>query len=221
MENMQQFQSTFLDIALESQALTFGSFTLKSGRQSPYFFNAGLLNTGKQMSVLAVSYAQAIIDAGFKFDVLFGPAYKGIPLAAVTVAKLAELDPENYSDVTYAFDRKEKKDHGEGGSIVGDTLAGKRVLIIDDAISAGTAINEAFAIVAAEQGTVVATIIALDRQETTADSTKSATQCVSDKYGIPVLSIVTLDDIVHHFLDKLSPEKMEAIAEYRKKYSPC
>lgn len=216
---MEPFQTAFLDLALESQALRFGLFTLKSGRQSPYFFNLGLFNTGKLLSTLAQAYAHAIVRAGVEFDILFGPAYKGIPLAALTVAKLAELEPERYSSLGYSFNRKEKKDHGEGGSIVGCELKGKRVLIIDDVMTAGTAINEAFAIIAAEQGTVVGCIIALDRQETTADLTLSATQAVSARYGIPVFSIVSLADIVHHLEGKLSAENLAAVAEYRKKYA--
>lgn len=218
---MEAFQTAFLDLALESQALKFGSFTLKSGRQSPYFFNLGLFNTGKLLSTLATAYANAIIRANIKFDVLFGPAYKGIPLAALTVAKLAELDPENYAALGYSFNRKEKKDHGEGGSIVGCELAGKRVLIIDDVMTAGTAINEAFSIIAGEKGTVVGCIIALDRQETTVDSDKSATQAVSARYGIPVFSIVSLSDIVVHLESRLSPDNLAAIAEYRSKYAPA
>lgn len=218
---MKSFQTSFLDLALESQALKFGSFTLKSGRQSPYFFNLGLFNTGKLLSTLATAYAEAIINSGLKFDILFGPAYKGIPLCAITVAKLAELDPENYANVGYSFNRKEKKDHGEGGSIVGCSLEGKTVLIIDDVMTAGTAINEAFSIIAGEKGQVVGCIIALDRQETTADSDKSATQAVSARYGIPVTSIVTLADIASHLKDKLSAENLAAIAEYRLKYSPA
>ncbi|KAK6458888.1 phosphoribosyltransferase-like protein [Scheffersomyces xylosifermentans] len=217
---MQSFQSDFLDLALESKALKFGSFTLKSGRQSPYFFNLGFFNTGKLLSTLATSYAQAIIKSELKFDVLFGPAYKGIPLAAITVAKLAELDPENYSNVGYSFNRKEKKDHGEGGSIVGCALENKKILIIDDVMTAGTAINEAFEIIKAEKGEVVGCIIALDRQETTASSDLSATQAVSERYGIPVISIVSLSDIINHLKERISKEELASIEGYRKTYAP-
>ncbi|EMG49014.1 URA5 Orotate phosphoribosyltransferase [Candida maltosa Xu316] len=216
---MSSYKASFLQLALDSQALKFGKFTLKSGRESPYFFNLGLFNTGKLLSTLATSYAEAIIASGLKFDILFGPAYKGIPLAAITVAKLAELDPENYSDIGYSFNRKEKKDHGEGGSIVGCPLKGKKILIIDDVMTAGTAINEAFEIINNEQGQAIGVIIALDRQETTAtDAGKSATQAVSERYNIPVLSIVSLGEIISILKGKISDEDLKSIEEYRSKY---
>lgn len=216
---MASYKSSFLQLALDSQALKFGKFTLKSGRESPYFFNLGLFNTGKLLSNLATSYAEAIIASGLKFDILFGPAYKGIPLAAITVAKLAELDPINYGDIGYSFNRKEKKDHGEGGSIVGCNLKDKKILIIDDVITAGTAINEAFEIISNEKGQVVGCIIALDRQETTAtDPTKSATQAVSEKYQIPVLSIVNLGEVISILNGKINDEDLKSIEQYRSKY---
>lgn len=217
---MQSYQTDFLDLALESNALMFGTFTLKSGRQSPYFFNLGFFNTGKLLSTLANSYAKAIIKSGIKFDILFGPAYKGIPLVAITAAKLSELDPENYADIGYAFNRKEKKDHGEGGNIVGCDLKDKKILIIDDVMSAGTAINEAFGIINEAKGEVVGAILALDRQETTADSDLSANQGISQKYGIPVISIVTLNDIIEHLKSKISEDQLTSMDVYRKKYSP-
>lgn len=217
---MQDYQKNFLDLAVESKALKFGSFTLKSGRTSPYFFNLGLFNSGKLLSNLASSYATAIISSGIEFDVIFGPAYKGIPLAAITCAKLAEIGGSKYEKVSYAFNRKEKKDHGEGGSIVGASLEGQRILIIDDVMTAGTAINEAFEIIKAENGTVVATIIALDRQERTADSQYSATQVVSKRYDIPVLSIVTLSDIISYLSGRISDDEKAQIEKYRADYAP-
>ncbi|CAX39694.1 orotate phosphoribosyltransferase, putative [Candida dubliniensis CD36] len=218
---MTSYKSSFLQLALDSQALKFGKFTLKSGRESPYFFNLGLFNTGKLLSNLATAYAEAIIASKLKFDILFGPAYKGIPLTAITVVKLAELDPINYGNIGYSFNRKEKKDHGEGGSIVGYNLKNKKILIIDDVITAGTAINEAFEIINNEKGQVVGCIIALDRQETTTTttgSTKSATQVVSEKYQIPVLSIVNLGEIISILNGKINDEDLKSIEQYRSKY---
>lgn len=217
---MEPYQKSFLDSALESQTLKFGSFVLKSGRQSPYFFNLGFFNTGKLLLELASLYAHAIVRLGLEFDVIFGPAYKGIPLCAITAAKLAELDPR-YANVGYAFNRKEKKDHGEKGSIVGALLSGKRVLIIDDVITAGTAINEAFEIIGAEQGRVAACLIALDRQETTVDLQHSATEVVALRYGVPVVSIVSLSDIIAHLGLRLLAEQLEMIKGYRREYAPA
>lgn len=213
-------QSVFIDSALESQALKFGEFTLKSGRISPYFFNLGLFNTGLNLSRLASAYAATIIQSGIEFDVLFGPAYKGIPLAALTAAKLAEMDPAKYSKIEYAFNRKEKKDHGEGGNIVGAPLKGKRAIIIDDVMTAGTAINESFVILKENQAQVAAVIIALDRQERTTDSEQSAVQVVSSKYEIPVLSITSLDKIIQYLGSRLTAEQLEKIKEYKAKYAP-
>ena len=214
------YKENFLQAALDAEALKFGTFTLKSGRISPYFFNMGLFNTAKTLSTLAEAYARAIIDSGLEFDILFGPAYKGIPLAAITVTKLYEIGGEKYSNIGYSFNRKEKKDHGEGGSIVGCALKDKKILIIDDVMTAGTAINEAFGIISAEGGNTVACIIALDRMETTKDSNECATKIVSKRYNVPVLSIVSFDDIVEVLKEKLTSEQMNSILEYRKKYVP-
>lgn len=217
---MESFSADFLDIALESKALIFGEYTLKSGRISPYFFNMGLFNKGKLVSALATAYAKAIIKSGIKFDVLFGPAYKGIPLAAITVAKLAELDPETYNDLEYAFNRKEKKDHGEGGSFVGATIEGKRILIIDDVVTAGTAITESIQMINGANGKVVGCILALDRQETATGSELSTTQNISKNNNIPVISISSLNDIISHLGKKLTSEQLANIENYRKQYSP-
>lgn len=211
---MHDYQHEFLDFALDTGVLRFGEFTLKSGRISPYFFNAGLFNTGGSLARLGRYYAQTIMDSGISFDVLYGPAYKGIPLAAVTAAALFD---QHGVDVAYAFNRKEAKDHGEGGIVVGHALEG-RILIIDDVISAGTSVRESVDIIQAQQATTAGVVIALDRQEKgTGD--KSAIQEVEQDYGIPVAAIASLSNLVA-YLDKRgdSPQQLAAISAYREQY---
>ncbi len=211
---MKAYQREFLEFALATGVLRFGEFTLKSGRVSPYFFNAGLFNTGAALARLGASYAQAIVDAGLEFDLLFGPAYKGIPLAAVTVARLYEAHGR---DLGWAFNRKEAKDHGEGGTIVGHPLQG-RVLIIDDVITAGTAIRESMAIIQAQGATPAGVVIALDRQERGRDQ-RSAIQEVEEEYGIPVVPIVRLAELVEFLRERGDqPEMLEKIETYRAEY---
>lgn len=211
---MQDYQREFLDFALDLGVLRFGEFTLKSGRVSPYFFNAGLFNTGAALARLGRFYAQAIVDSGIIFDVLYGPAYKGIPLAAVTAAALYD---QHDIDVPYAFNRKEAKSHGEGGSIVGHPLRGD-ILIIDDVITAGTAIRESMDIIAAEGGTPAGVVIALDRQEK-GKGEKSAIQEVESDYGIPVAAITKLEHLVSYLEDGAGDAAtLENIRAYRANY---
>jgi len=188
---MSDYKSEFLQFAHDRDVLRFGEFTLKSGRVSPYFFNAGLFNTGSALHQLGQFYARAVVEAGIDFDMIFGPAYKGIPLATVTAAALAA---EHGRDVPYCFNRKEAKAHGEGGNLVGAPLAG-RVLIVDDVITAGTAIRESVDIIRAAGAAPVGVVIALDRQETGPDG-NSAIQQAEAEYGLKVASIVTLDDLM-------------------------
>jgi orotate phosphoribosyltransferase len=211
---MQDYQRDFLDFALEVGVLRFGQFTLKSGRISPYFFNAGLFNTGAALARLGRFYAQAIVDSGIEFDVLYGPAYKGIPLAAVTAAALYD---EHGIDIPYAFNRKEAKDHGEGGTIVGHALEG-RILIIDDVITAGTAIRESMEIIEAQGATPAGVVIALDRQER-GKGERSAIQEVETDYGMPVAAIVRLENLVAYLSgEPESEESLERIQAYREEY---
>ncbi len=211
---MQAYKNEFIDLALELGVLKFGEFTLKSGRTSPYFFNAGLFNTGYAAARLGRYYAQTVAKSGIEFDMLFGPAYKGIPLVALTAAALAE---HHGIDVPYAYNRKEAKAHGEGGTTVGAPVEG-RVLIIDDVITAGTAVREAYHSIEALGADVAGLVISLDRQER-GQGEQSAVQELKDALDIPVTSIVRLDDLVIR-LEETSDygEFLEPVLAYRKKY---
>ncbi len=211
---MQAYQYAFLDFAISQGVLKFGEFTLKSGRISPYFFNAGLFQTGSALSQLGKFYAQAIVESGVQFDMLFGPAYKGIPLAAATAIALYEQYGRDYP---YAFNRKEAKDHGEGGTIVGAALTG-RVLVIDDVMTAGTAIREAASIVANQGAELAGVAIALDRQER-GTGEQSAVQEVQSRYGVPVINIVSLQEISTHIQQSTTDADLLArIQAYRQQY---
>ncbi|MDC3280778.1 orotate phosphoribosyltransferase [Candidatus Pseudothioglobus singularis] len=210
---MEQYQKDFVDFTLETGVLNFGEFTLKSGRISPYFFNAGLFNKGSHLSELGKFYAQAIEASALKFDVLFGPAYKGIPLAAA--ASIALNDSFNHN-VPYSFNRKEAKDHGEGGSIVGHPLEGD-ILIIDDVITAGTAIREAQDIIQNCGANAKGVIVALDRQEK-GKSELSAIQEVEQIFGITVLSIINLSHIIDYLKASDDSKILAKIQSYRSQY---
>jgi orotate phosphoribosyltransferase len=210
---MEQYQNDFVDFMLEIGALKFGEFTLKSGRVSPYFFNVGQFNQGNHLSQLGQFYAQAIEASGIKFDVLFGPAYKGIPLVAATA--IALNDSFNRS-VPYSFNRKEAKDHGEGGSIVGHPLEGD-ILIIDDVITAGTAIKEAKDIINANGAKTKGVVVALDRQEK-GNGELSAIQEVEQNFGIAVVSIINLSHIVDYLKANNDKDIISRIESYRSQY---
>ena len=210
---MEQYQNDFVDFMLEIGALKFGEFTLKSGRVSPYFFNAGQFNQGNHLSQLGQFYAQAINARGIKFDVLFGPAYKGIPLVAATA--IALNDSFNRS-VPYSFNRKEAKNHGEGGNIVGHPLEGD-ILIIDDVITAGTAIREAKDIISANGAKTKGVVVALDRQEK-GKGELSAIQEVEQNFGIAVVSIINLSHIVDYLKANNDKNIISRIESYRSQY---
>jgi orotate phosphoribosyltransferase len=211
---MQAYKKEFIDLSLELGVLRFGKFTLKSGRVSPYFFNAGLFNTGYAAARLGRYYAAAIAESGIKFDMLFGPAYKGIPLAALSAASLAEHQD---LDVPFAFNRKEAKAHGEGGNIIGAPLEG-RVLIVDDVITAGTAVRDACQLISSSGADIAGLAISLDRQER-GQGALSAVQELKQSLGIPVASIIRLNDLIATLEELSEYEKfLNPVVAYRKKY---
>ncbi|NDL64774.1 orotate phosphoribosyltransferase [Acerihabitans arboris] len=211
---MKQYQREFIEFALNKQVLKFGEFTLKSGRKSPYFFNAGLFNTGRDLALLGRFYAAALMESGIDFDLVFGPAYKGIPIATTTAVALAEHFER---DVPYCFNRKEAKDHGEGGSLVGSPLQGK-VMLLDDVITAGTAIREAMAIIEAHQAQLAGVLISLDRQEK-GRAEISAIQEVERDYHCRVIAIVTLKDLIDYLEEKSEmANHLAAVRAYQRQY---
>ncbi|MEO2268141.1 orotate phosphoribosyltransferase [Pseudoalteromonas pernae] len=211
---MKEYQKQFIEFALSKQVLKFGEFTLKSGRTSPYFFNAGLFNTGKDLAKLGRFYAAALEDAGIEYDLLFGPAYKGIPIATTTAVALAD---HHDKDVPYCFNRKEKKEHGEGGNLVGSELKGK-VMLVDDVITAGTAIRESMEIIAANGADLSGVLIALDRQEK-GKAELSAIQEVERDFNTQVVSIVKLADLITYLEQQGNmDEHLNAVKAYRDQY---
>ena len=211
---MKAFQRDFIEFAIERGVLKFGEFTLKSGRISPYFFNAGLFNRGGDLAKLGRFYADALMDASVKFDVLFGPAYKGIPIATTTAVALAD---HHSLDVPYCFNRKEAKTHGEGGNLVGSPLEGK-VMLVDDVITAGTAIRESMTLIEQQHASLSGVLIALDRQER-GNGELSAIQEVERDFGTQVISIVSLADVVAYLAEKGGfDSEISAINTYRENY---
>ncbi len=211
---MQAYQREFIRFAIERGVLRFGEFTLKSGRTSPYFFNAGLFNSGLALAQLGRFYAEAVQASGIDFDVLFGPAYKGIPLATATAVALAE---QHGRDLPWCFNRKEAKDHGEGGSLVGSPLEG-RVLIVDDVITAGTAIREVMQIIQAQGAQAAGVLIALNREER-GQAELSAIQEVERDFGMPVISIVSLTQVLEYLADDPQlKQHLPAVEDYRARY---
>lgn len=210
---MLDYQREFIQYALDCGALKFGEFQLKSGRKSPYFFNTGLFNTGAQLGRLGQFYAKTLLQSQIQVDVLYGPAYKGIPLVSATSIAYAQI----HKDIPFSFNRKEAKDHGEGGVLVGSPLQGK-VLILDDVITAGTSVRESVAIIKKMKATPAGVLIALDRQEK-GEHEESAVQEVSERFGIPVISIISLKHIIEFLeLDGNSSRQLQIITDYRLKY---
>ncbi|KXX77340.1 Orotate phosphoribosyltransferase [Madurella mycetomatis] len=229
MASLAPYKADFLQAAIGGGVLKFGSFELKSKRISPYFFNAGDFYRADLLESIATAYAKAIIEAhqsgALDFDIVFGPAYKGIPLATATTIKLGQLDPGRYGETCYSFDRKEAKDHGEGGNIVGAPLKGKKVLIVDDVITAGTAKREAIAKIQKEGGVVAGIVVALDRMEklpsADGDDNKPMPSAIGElrkEYGLPIFAILTLDDIIEGMKGFTSEENIRKTEAYRAKY---
>lgn len=211
---MHDYQREFIELALDHDVLRFGEFTLKSGRTSPYFFNAGLFNTGARLAGLGRYYADAIVSSGVEFDVLMGPAYKGIPIASATAVQLSAVHDR---DVPWSFNRKEAKDHGEGGLIVGSPLAG-RVLVVDDVITAGTAIREVMQILTANGAECAGVVVAVDRQER-GQGELSAIQEVERDFGVPVISIIGFDQIIEYIeTTGRHAEHLAAVRGYREEF---
>jgi orotate phosphoribosyltransferase len=208
------YQTEFIDLCTQLGVLRFGSFTLKSGRESPYFFNAGLFNTGAAIAAVGRAYAEALAASDVTFDMLFGPAYKGIPLVTITAAALAERHGRS---VPFAFNRKEAKDHGEGGRIVGGPVQG-RVLIVDDVITAGTAIRESIEIIRSAGAEPAGVLLALDRQERAAGSDFSAVQEVRSQYQIPVVAVINLADLMQHVSRTGQAAELSSMRLYRERY---
>jgi len=216
---MQDYKIRFIELALSRDALRFGSFRLKSGRESPYFFNAGLLSDGEAAAILGRCYAAALQDSGIRYDMLFGPAYKGIPLVTATAIGLADHHERR---VPYAFNRKEAKDHGEGGSVVGAALRG-RVAVIDDVITAGTAVRESLEIIRSAGAEPATVVLALDRQER-GQGTLSAVQEVEKEFGLQCVSIITLDELIQALSAReseatsISEEQLTSLQAYRARF---
>lgn len=209
---MHSYQRSFLDLALARDALRFGQFTLKSGRESPYFFNAGAFNDGASLATLGRCYAAALQQSGLEYDMLFGPAYKGIPLVAATAAALAEHEDRN---VPWCFNRKEAKAHGEGGWVVGHQLGGK-VVIVDDVITAGTAIRESIELIRSAGAEPVGVLLAVDRQER-GQSAQSAVQEVEAQFGLRCISLLTLSALID-LMAEIDPSQLAALRAYRERY---
>jgi orotate phosphoribosyltransferase len=208
------YKTEFIELCMKLGVLKFGSFKLKSGRDSPYFFNAGLFSTGAAIAAVGNAYAAAIAGSGVPFDMLFGPAYKGIPLVTATAAAMAQAHGRNLS---FAFNRKEAKDHGEGGVIVGGPLRGK-VLIVDDVITAGTAIRESVDIIQAAGAAPAGVLLALDRQERGSSGAASAVQEVRQQFGIPVISVIGLDTLLQYMHERSPPAEFSSMVAYRERY---